>query len=76
MESSTMVVVKINDVNDLPPKFDQPSYITTILEEDQEGMPKTVLKVVLLSSLVVIGENYGGGGGGNIYPADFINMLD
>ncbi|GFR26878.1 neural-cadherin [Trichonephila clavata] len=45
MESSTLVVVKINDVNDLPPKFEQPSYITTILEEDAEGMPKSVLKV-------------------------------
>ncbi|XP_055930144.1 neural-cadherin-like isoform X5 [Argiope bruennichi] len=45
MESSTLVHVKINDINDLPPKFEQPSYITTILEEDTEGMPKSVLKV-------------------------------
>uniref|UniRef100_T1DFT0 Putative cadherin n=1 Tax=Cupiennius salei TaxID=6928 RepID=T1DFT0_CUPSA len=44
-ESSSLVHVRINDINDLPPKFDQPSYITTILEEDAEGMPKSVMKV-------------------------------
>lgn len=45
-ESSSLVHVKINDINDLPPKFEQPSYITTILEEDAEGIPKTIMKVL------------------------------
>lgn len=44
-EFSSLVCIRINDINDLPPKFEQPSYITTILEEDAEGMPKSIMKV-------------------------------
>ena len=45
-ENSTKVRIRVKDINDLPPKFDQSSYETTILEEDSVGLPKGILKVV------------------------------
>ncbi|XP_054165441.1 neural-cadherin-like isoform X3 [Oppia nitens] len=44
-ENHTKVRIHVKDVNDLPPKFDQSSYETTILEEDSVGLPKGILKV-------------------------------
>ncbi|XP_067135660.1 neural-cadherin-like isoform X2 [Centruroides vittatus] len=44
-ENTTVVLIKIKDINDLPPKFQQPSYETTIFEEDSDGIPKKILKV-------------------------------
>lgn len=45
-EGNTTVKIRIKDINDLPPKFDEASYETTILEEDTVGIPKRILKVV------------------------------
>lgn len=45
-EGNTTVVIRVKDINDLPPKFDEASYETTILEEDTVGLPKRILKVV------------------------------
>jgi len=44
-ENQTKVRIRVKDINDLPPKFDQSSYETTILEEDEVGLPKSILKV-------------------------------
>jgi hypothetical protein len=44
-EGSTVVVIHIKDVNDLPPKFEQNSYEVTIFEEDKVGLPKRIMKV-------------------------------
>ena len=44
-EGSTTVVIRIKDINDLPPKFEEQSYTTTIYEEDTIGLPKSILKV-------------------------------
>ncbi|KPL94053.1 neural-cadherin-like protein [Sarcoptes scabiei] len=44
-ENSTQVRLFIKDINDLPPKFDQSSYEATILEEDDQDLPKMILKV-------------------------------
>lgn len=44
-EGSTTVVIRIRDINDLPPKFEEQSYTTTIYEEDTIGLPKSILKV-------------------------------
>ena len=41
----TVVKIIIKDVNDLPPKFTQDTYETTILEEDNFGLPKYILPV-------------------------------
>jgi hypothetical protein len=32
-EQETMAIIKIRDVNDLPPVFDKPKFETTIFEE-------------------------------------------
>lgn len=47
-ENQTVVRIKVKDINDLPPKFERPSYETTIPEEDSEDLPKRILKVCLL----------------------------
>ncbi|XP_015922304.1 neural-cadherin-like isoform X1 [Parasteatoda tepidariorum] len=44
-ENSTTVIIKVKDINDLPPKFTQSLYQTHILEEDSDGLPKRILKV-------------------------------
>lgn len=44
-EGNTSVRIRVRDINDLPPKFSQESYNTTILEEDNFGLPKRILKV-------------------------------
>lgn len=44
-ENKTFVYIKIKDINDLPPKFEQASYDTTIPEEDNRGLPKKILQV-------------------------------
>nr|XP_046911229.1 neural-cadherin-like isoform X3 [Dermatophagoides farinae] len=44
-ENSTQVRLFIKDINDLPPKFEKSSYETTILEEDDQDLPKMILKV-------------------------------
>ncbi|GBM28096.1 uncharacterized protein NPIL_232541, partial [Nephila pilipes] len=43
-ENSTTVIIKVKDINDLPPKFSQSLYQTHILEEDSDGLPKRILK--------------------------------
>ena len=49
-EGSTTVVIRIKDINDLPPKFEEASYSTMIYEEDTIGLPKSILKVSPSSS--------------------------
>lgn len=44
-ENYTFVRIHIKDINDLPPKFDETSYETTIHEEESEGLPKRILQV-------------------------------
>lgn len=39
------MLIIVKDVNDLPPKFEQSSYETTIYEEDDRHLPKTILQV-------------------------------
>jgi hypothetical protein len=43
--SYTTLQVTVLDVNDSPPVFEHPSYRTTILEEETEGLPKRILQV-------------------------------
>ena len=45
-ENHTKVRIRVKDINDLPPKFDQSTYETTIYEEDTVGLPKAILKVL------------------------------
>ncbi|XP_076325233.1 neural cadherin isoform X1 [Tachypleus tridentatus] len=44
-ENSTTVIIRIKDINDLPPVFERSSYETTILEEQDHNLPKKILKV-------------------------------
>ena len=44
-ESSTRVLIPLNDVNDNPPVFDKQVYVTEILEEDDTSLPKVILTV-------------------------------
>lgn len=44
-EASTQVIIKINDVNDRPPVFDQNSYVAELEEEFTVGLPLQLLKV-------------------------------
>ena len=44
-ENSTQVKIRVKDINDLPPKFEQGSYETTIKEEYDNGLPLAILKV-------------------------------
>jgi cadherin len=39
------VHIRVKDVNDLPPVFEQTSYETTIPEEESTGLPRRILKV-------------------------------
>lgn len=36
-----MVTIKVEDINDNPPRFNSPSYTASILENMQEGVPIT-----------------------------------
>ena len=44
-EANTTVVIKINDVNDMPPVFDQNIYVAELEEELDYGLPVELLKV-------------------------------
>lgn len=44
-ENNTRVIIKVKDINDLPPKFDKSTYDTQIYEERSEGLPEKILKV-------------------------------
>lgn len=44
-EASTKVVIKINDVNDRPPVFDQTIYEAELEEEFTSSLPVELLKV-------------------------------
>lgn len=41
------VVVRVRDVNDLPPRFFRPLFETQITEEDDRHLPKSILQVRL-----------------------------
>lgn len=47
-ENYTTVVIHVKDVNDNPPVFERPTYITQITEEDDRNLPKRVLQVYKL----------------------------
>lgn len=44
-ENLTEIRIRIKDINDLPPKFDKPSYETTVFEE--LPLPDPIIKVTL-----------------------------
>ena len=51
-ENYTTVAIYINNVNDNPPVFDQYIYEIDISEEDVVNLPRKILKVPFLHSLV------------------------
>lgn len=44
-ENETYVVIRINDVNDLPPEFTESTYTTELQEEYAGPLPLRLLKV-------------------------------
>ncbi|XP_050303597.1 neural-cadherin-like [Anthonomus grandis grandis] len=44
-ENSTVVVIKVRDVNDNPPVFERSTFRTQITEEDGRNLPKSILNV-------------------------------
>ncbi|XP_074602495.1 neural cadherin isoform X1 [Brevipalpus obovatus] len=44
-EGKTIVRIRVKDINDIAPKFEQSTYTTTIPEEMTEGLPRKILQV-------------------------------
>lgn len=53
-ENFTTVVIHIKDVNDNPPAFDRPKYETQITEEDDRVLPRRILQVTTIFSLLLL----------------------
>lgn len=51
------MLIIVKDVNDLPPKFEQSSYETTIYEEDDRHLPKTILQVHYICFVLQFGTS-------------------
>lgn len=52
-ENTTMIRIRVKDINDLPPKFNQLLYEATIVEEDDKDLPKKILQVSTGYSLTI-----------------------
>lgn len=48
-----MIRIRVKDINDLPPKFNQLLYEATIVEEDDKDLPKKILQVSTGYSLTI-----------------------
>ncbi|CAG2162865.1 unnamed protein product, partial [Oppiella nova] len=74
-ENHTKVRIRVKDINDLPPKFDQSSYDTTILEEDSVGLPKSILKVLFPKSRPKLDDNVTATDGDRDRPQQIVYFL-